>query len=65
VVKYIGAETRQPDWLLVSDEMYVVAFVGQCLSQISGKDSTSSECRVTNDPYVHGSNGIVHAKVLH
>src|SRR6185312_1051554 len=55
MIEYISVEFNQTDRLLIRDEMNLMSFFGQRLSQFSGQNATSTKSRVTNDANSHGS----------
>src|SRR5690606_3902810 len=53
VIENIRKKSIQPDWLLVSDEMYKVTFLRQGLAQFCSQDATATKCGITNNAYSH------------
>ena len=53
VVEDVGVEFIEPDWLLIGDEVYLVAFVGQCFSQFCRQYAASAKGWITDNSYTH------------
>src|SRR5664279_4956622 len=53
MIEYICVVFSEPHRLLVSNEMYLVAFICECFSKFRGKNATSSEGRITNNSNPH------------
>ncbi|MCY1533838.1 hypothetical protein D9M68_691860 [compost metagenome] len=54
VEKDIRSETiDQPDRLLISNKVYIVAFIGQCYTQFCRQHTTPSKRRIAHNTYFH------------
>src|SRR5947209_20593110 len=53
VIEYICIIFSEPYWLLICNEVYLMAFICQRFPEFRGKDTTSSKCRITNNSNAH------------
>src|SRR5690606_24668582 len=59
VVKEVFVQKVQPSGLGIGDEVYLMSFLGQGLSEFGGHHATSSKRRITDDANLFTVHGLV------